>query len=383
MNPQPLTQTTKKRDIRELIQSDGVKAQLAMVLPKHMTADRMARVALTAILKTPKLLDCRPESLLQALMLCSQAGLEPDGRNAHLIPFGDQVQVIFDYKGLIALAERNGVKNIRAVTVCDSDSFSFSIEDGVPKLKHVIDWKRDRGAAYAYYGTCIRNDQFDVEVMTKGEIDKIRQRSRAGNNGPWVTDYDQMALKTVLRRMSKRWDLTAELADAVSSDADTPADIRVTAANLDDIRLPSFTPKPIAEAPKPEPIEVAAPVKAPEPAEVAAPEAPAPPAEAPPADAPAPEAAPVGNPPTAEPQEAATDADALASVLFLAKGAGIQADTVMEFCHRNKLCKPNQTELSQLADSKLKNLIKSWSNILPELQKLETEASSEIAKPQV
>ena len=70
-----------KRDIRALLQSDGVKSQMAMVLPKHLTADRMARVACTAILKTPKLAQCKTESLLQALMLCSQAGLEPDGRN--------------------------------------------------------------------------------------------------------------------------------------------------------------------------------------------------------------------------------------------------------------------------------------------------------------
>ena len=74
----------KKRDIRTLVQSDYIKAEIAKVLPKHLTADRMARVTLTAIIKTPKLLDCTPESLLQALMLCSQAGLEPDGRNAHL-----------------------------------------------------------------------------------------------------------------------------------------------------------------------------------------------------------------------------------------------------------------------------------------------------------
>lgn len=217
-------QKAKKLDIRSYIQSDTVKNQIALVLPKHLTADRMARVVCTAILKTPKLLECTPESLLQAMMLCSQAGLEPDGRNAHLIPYGNTVQVIFDYKGLIALAERNGVKNIRAVSVCEKDEFDFSIEDGNPKLHHVINWKADRGAAYAYYGTCIRNDQFDVEVMTKAEVDRIRQRSRASGSGPWVTDYDEMAKKTVLRRMSKRWDITPEAYDALTNELDNASE---------------------------------------------------------------------------------------------------------------------------------------------------------------
>lgn len=211
-----------KREIRDFIQSDAVKDQLALALPKHMTPDRMARVACTAILKTPKLMECKQESLLQALMICSQVGLEPDGRNAHLIPYGDQVQVIFDYKGLVALAERNGVECIYADKVCENDAFEARVVDGEKKLDHRVDWRKPRGNAFAYYVSCRRNGRLDYEIMQKDEVDAVRKRSRAAGSGPWVTDYDEMAKKTVIKRMSKRWDITPELRDALDSDYDTP-----------------------------------------------------------------------------------------------------------------------------------------------------------------
>ena len=237
MTTQALAKTNEtKRDIRALIQSDAVKQQMAMVLPKHLTADRMARVACTAILKTPKLAQCRTESLLQALMLCSQAGLEPDGRNAHLIPYGDVVQVIFDYKGLIALARRNGIENIAADIVCSADLFEWNRDAEGLHFKHQIDFRKPRGEMFAAY--CIWKDgqQFDGEVMTKDEIDAIRKRSKAGNSGPWVTDYNEMAKKTVVRRASKKWPLDAELAEALN-DADSV------------VSAPPTTLKPIFDAP--------------------------------------------------------------------------------------------------------------------------------------
>ncbi len=222
----PATQTNK-RDIRSLIQSDAVKSQMAMVLPKHLTAERMARVACTAILKTPKLANCSPESLLQALMLCSQAGLEPDGRNAHLIPYGDQVQVIFDWKGLVALARRNGVQNISADNVCENDEFEWYRDAEGLHFKHKVNFRKPRGEMFASYCIWKDGDQFDGEVMTKDEIDAIRKRSRAGTSGPWVSDYGEMSKKTVVRRSSKKWPLDAELAEALN-DADSNPTVTVS-----------------------------------------------------------------------------------------------------------------------------------------------------------
>lgn len=231
-----------KKDVRSLINSETFKSEIAKVLPKHLTPERMTRVALTAFLKTPKLLECSPESLTNALLICSQAGLEPDGRLAHLIPYGNVVQVIFDYKGLLTLAIRNGMEAVYADKVCDEDDFQPAVIDGKKSLRHVVNYRKPRGDSYAYFAVCQRNGIVDFEVMTKEEVDAIRERSKAKSSGPWVTDYDEMAKKTVLRRLSKRWDLLPEIRDAVYADDDTP----------DDIRPGLAVSKPLFEISKPE-----------------------------------------------------------------------------------------------------------------------------------
>src|SRR3990167_6708687 len=76
------------KDVRALLTGESFKAKIASALPKHLTADRMVRVACTAAQKTPKLLQCTPQSFLLAMLNLSAAGLEPDGRRAHLIPYG-------------------------------------------------------------------------------------------------------------------------------------------------------------------------------------------------------------------------------------------------------------------------------------------------------
>lgn len=223
-NPNQLIK--QKRDVRDLISSEATKLELAKVLPKHLTPDRMCRVALTAILKTPGLLSCSQESLLQALMICSQAGLEPDGRLAHLIPYGNVVQVIFDWKGLVTLALRNGMEAVYADKVCEADDFEAAVHNGRKVIRHITNYRQARGEAYAYYAVCQRGGVVDFEVMTKEEVDGIRARSKAGRSGPWVTDYDEMAKKTALRRLSKRWDLLPEIRDVINADDDTPAEIK-------------------------------------------------------------------------------------------------------------------------------------------------------------
>jgi recombination protein RecT len=244
MNDKQTTTTAlvqAKRTVRDLIESDKTKAEIAKVLPRHLTAERMTRVYVTAIMKNPDLLNCTPASLLNAIMICSQAGLEPDGRLAHLIPYKQIVQVIFDYKGLIALALRNGMESLYGDKVCENDTFRAWVQDGEKKIAHEINWKAHRGKSICYYVVTKRAGQIDWEVMTVEEVEEIRQRSRAKDSGPWVTDYDEMGKKTVIRRMSKRWDLLPEIRDVINADDDTPANF---AAPL--FKAPLFDSQPKA-----------------------------------------------------------------------------------------------------------------------------------------
>lgn len=216
-----------QRSVKEYLSGEAFKAEVAKALPKHLTPDRFIRVALTAITKTPKLAECTQASLFNALLNCSQLGIEPDGRRAHLIPYGKDCQLIIDYKGLIELAKRSGeVSSWGAEIVKENDEFTW--KDGV--VTHSVDWRKPRGEAQCVYSRVRMQDgSLDFEVMTLDEVDAIRKRSRSGNNGPWVTDYDEMAKKTVIRRHSKRMTLSPEFRQALDVDDDKVIDVQATA----------------------------------------------------------------------------------------------------------------------------------------------------------
>lgn len=208
--------------VRELI-AGPYKKEFARALPRHMKPDRFIRIALTAITKNPKLLQCTKASLMGCLLDLSQLGLEPDGRRAHLIPYNDRKNntvvctLIVDYKGLVELAMNAGdVANIHADVVCDEDVFVY---DKGEVVQHAIDFRKPRGKMYAAY--CIitmKDGTKKCEVMTKEDVDSIRGRSKAKDSGPWCTDYNEMAKKTVFRRASKWIKLSPELREKIETD---------------------------------------------------------------------------------------------------------------------------------------------------------------------
>jgi recombination protein RecT len=215
------------KDIRSLITSDKMKAQFAAALPQHLTPDRFCRIALTALTRTPKLAECTPESLMRCLLDLSAFGIEPDGRRAHLIPFENrklgvvECTLILDWKGIAELAMRSGIiAKLHADIVCENDEFDYNLGEVV---KHKIDFRRPRGEMYAVYAMAETKDgPVFVAVLNKEEVDGVRKRSKSGNLGPWVTDYNEMAKKTAFRRLAKWLPLSAEFRDAVDKDEDLP-----------------------------------------------------------------------------------------------------------------------------------------------------------------
>lgn len=223
---------TKQMTIRDHLQSSEFIAELAKALPSHMKPERMARIALTAMTRTPMLAECTQPSFFRCLMDLSQWGLEPDGRRAHLIPFRDnkkgtvECTLILDYKGLVELAYRSGiVKNIHADVVRSGDIFEYSlgiVEKHTPwAFRTDADRPTIAGDIIAAY--CIvqlKGDATKCEVLTKDEVDSVRKRSKASQSGPWVSDYNEMAKKTAFRRVSKWLPLSAEIQDAFERDDD-------------------------------------------------------------------------------------------------------------------------------------------------------------------
>ena len=209
-----MSNLTTQKDLKSIISSESMQRQFAAALPKHLSAERFARVAITAITKTPKLKECTQESFFKCLLDLSAMGLEPDGRRAHLIPFGKECTVIIDYKGIVELMRRSGdVVTIHADIVCENDVFIHNLGE---IQQHTFDLRHPRGEMFAVYcQVTFKDGAKQSAIMTKDEVDAIRKRSRSGNAGPWVSDYNEMAKKTVVRRVSKMITLSPEIMDAV------------------------------------------------------------------------------------------------------------------------------------------------------------------------
>lgn len=209
----------KFNDMRDFICSDRMKAQVALALPKHLDADRVLRIMMTSIQRTPKLLDCTKESMVACLLTCSQLGLEPDGASgmAYLIPYGKVATLIVGYKGLIQLAYRSEqVGDIAAVNVYENEPFAWR-PCANPPIDHTPLPPSRRGAYKGSYAVIsIKGaERPHVEWMWAEEIEAIRNRSRAASSGPWVTDTDEMRRKTVVRRALKYIPSSPELRTAV------------------------------------------------------------------------------------------------------------------------------------------------------------------------
>jgi recombination protein RecT len=220
-------------NIASYLQRDDVKQQIALALPKHLTSDRLARVALTTIRLNPTLAECNTASLMAAIMQSAQLGLEPGLLgHAYFVPFNRKikqagqpdrwvkdVQFIIGYRGLIDLARRSGaIVTIAADVIGSKDKFTY--RKGFDEVLEHEPSYIDRGeiiAAYAY-ATTKDGGRYAV-VMNKQEIEKIRRRSKAADAGPWVSDWEEMAKKTVLRRLSKYLPMSIEFAQVDAEDS--------------------------------------------------------------------------------------------------------------------------------------------------------------------
>ena len=210
------------KTVRHLLQR--MQPQIAMAVPRGAEAERFTRMAMTVVQQNPKLLDCTQASLLGAIMTSAALGLYPDTSvlgHAYFVPFKNTVVFIPGYRGLIDLARRSGsVTSIMAYPVYEGDQFSFSYGLN-PELTHVPSGEPtdERELTHVYAIARLKNEPIpQFIVMTKDEVDKIRARSRAKDKGPWVTDYEPMAMKTVIRRLCKYLPLSSDLQRAVSLD---------------------------------------------------------------------------------------------------------------------------------------------------------------------
>ena len=213
---------TPEERVCDMLQSEKAKAEFAKALPKHIQTEKFVRIAVTEIRNNPELAKCSQESLLGALMQSAQLGLEPGILDqCYLIPYKGECTFQLGYKGMIELLRRTGqLKDIFTACVHEGDKFKISL--GLHKDLIHEPAMADRGAVIGYYAVALLKDgTVSFEYMTKAEVVTFaKAKSMTFNNprGPWQTDFDPMACKTVAKKLLKWLPASTELIEAMRTE---------------------------------------------------------------------------------------------------------------------------------------------------------------------
>lgn len=239
---QELAKKADKQDIkitRNMSIADMIKAlepEIKRALPSVITPERFTRMALSALNTTPKLSECSQISFLAALMNAAQLGLEPNTAlgQAYLIPYNNkgklECQFQIGYKGMIDLVYRNGqVQSIQAQCVYSNDEFEYELGLN-SKLVHKPTLK-DRGEFILVYALFkLENNGYAFEVMSKTDIDAHALKYSKGFSSaytPWKSNYEEMAKKTVIKKVLKYAPLKTDFLRALTTDETIKTEISV------------------------------------------------------------------------------------------------------------------------------------------------------------
>jgi recombination protein RecT len=201
---------------------DKCRPEIDKVIPKHLTSERLTRLALSVCSRNETLSRCSSASILRAVMDAAKLGLEPTGAagGAHLVAYRNsrtgqyEAQLITDYRGEMELVRRSGlVSSITCHVVHELDSFELFYGDE-ERLIHRPSMTSDRGRAIGVYAIAHLHDGQKQRIYLSGqEVEHYRSKSRSADSGPWVTDTLAMWRKTAIRRLCNMLPRHAELSE--------------------------------------------------------------------------------------------------------------------------------------------------------------------------
>lgn len=198
---------------------DSLKPQLGLALPKHLTPDRMARLALTAFSTSPQLQQCDPKSIAASLMTAGQLGLEPGVNGAgYLVPYGCTCTFVPGWKGLVDLVSRSGRGTVYTGVIYKDQRYTFTDgarRDLVIHNETELDDQDDITHAYAI-GWVKDSSMPVIELWTISKIKKHRDKyNKIGNKHYSYRDFEMYARKIPLLQVLKYMPASIELSNAI------------------------------------------------------------------------------------------------------------------------------------------------------------------------
>lgn len=199
---------------------ERMKPQMALALPKHMSADRMARLALTAFSSNKDLQQCSTDSILASLMTATQLGLEPGiNGQGYLIPYKGKCTFVPGWKGLVDLVSRAGRATVWTGAVYLGDQFDYQLGDE-PYCRHK---PGDGGEKFTHVYAIGRVKDAEmpvIEVWTRGKVEKhLNQYNKVGGRHYALAgenNFEMYARKVALLQVLKYMPSSIELANAIT-----------------------------------------------------------------------------------------------------------------------------------------------------------------------
>jgi recombination protein RecT len=202
---------------------DKLKPQLALALPKHMNADRMARLALTAFSTTPALQECSSQSIAASIMTAAQLGLEPGiNGQGYLIPYKKTCTFVPGWKGLVDLVARSGRATVWTGAVYPGDKFEYQLGDA-PFCRHIPgDDGDEQPFTHVYAIGRVRDAAMPViEVWTRSKVEKHLKRYNKVGSGHYAkaneNNFEMYARKVALLQVLKYMPSSIELSNAITA----------------------------------------------------------------------------------------------------------------------------------------------------------------------
>ncbi len=211
----------------------ALRPEIARAAPKHMDADRIARLALTVVRKDKALANCKPESFAAALLTASALGLEPGiNGEAYLVAYKGEATLIVGYQGYAKLFWQHPLaQHLDAQAVHEHDEFDYAY--GLdPYLKHKPALG-DRGKVVAYYAVAALSTGAKVFVVISPDEAKALRGGKVGVSGNIPDPMHWMERKTALRQLFKLLPKSPTLARALDSDERTGTELAQNTGVID------------------------------------------------------------------------------------------------------------------------------------------------------
>lgn len=199
-----------------------MEPEFAKTLPSHISSEKFVRTAITSIQLNPQVAEADRRSLYGSCMKAAQDGLVLDGREAALVVYSGKNGKVAQYLPMVAgimkkVRNSGEIATWSVQAVYEKDQFEYELGDD-ERIVHKP-MLGQRGKPIAFYSiVTLKSGEKSREVMGVDEVQAIRQRSRAKDSGPWVTDFAEMGKKTVVRRHSKRLPMSSDLEALIRSD---------------------------------------------------------------------------------------------------------------------------------------------------------------------